>query len=268
MAINFDRLSRVSPVVYHLTAAVNRSSIVRHGTLFSASHLITPDAGKMLLSRRVGCLDVRFQGGLIRVRDQKPLRQGQMRLEPGYSFQEFLRELNGRVFFWPGKLGGPNSYGLRHAQRYAGTEELLILRCPLRDLVGVNPEKCLYVCRFNSGAPRRNPKTGRSPRGPETFRTLDDADCNPGDVVEISFRESVRLPPTTEFAATLAGPWMRSDVSAPDRATEGDVALPVDDAHADPTLIDWMLDRSPEQRLAALQGFVDSLWELRGGSKT
>lgn len=42
---------------------------------------------------------------------------------------------------------------------------------------------------------------------------------------------------------------------------------PVDDAYADPTLIEWMLDRSPEKRLEALQGFVDSLWELRGGSK-
>jgi len=42
----------------------------------------------------------------------------------------------------------------------------------------------------------------------------------------------------------------------------------IDDEHADPTLIEWMLDRSPEQRLDALQGFVDSVWELRGGSKT
>lgn len=46
-----------------------------------------------------------------------------------------------------------------------------------------------------------------------------------------------------------------------------DAPPPVDDALADPTLIEWMLDRSPEQRLEALQGFVDSLWELRGGSK-
>jgi hypothetical protein len=34
---------------------------------------------------------------------------------------------------------------------------------------------------------------------------------------------------------------------------------------ADSSLIEWMLDLTPEQRLEALQGFVDSVWELRGG---
>jgi hypothetical protein len=42
---------------------------------------------------------------------------------------------------------------------------------------------------------------------------------------------------------------------------------PIDDDHADPTLIEWMLNRSPDQRLEALQGFVDSIWELRGADK-
>ena len=34
---------------------------------------------------------------------------------------------------------------------------------------------------------------------------------------------------------------------------------------ADASLIEWMLDLTPEQRLEALQGFVDSVWEMRGG---
>ena len=55
---------------------------------------------------------------------------------------------------------------------------------------------------------------------------------------------------------------------ASDGAAEEPLPAPVDDAHADPTLVEWMLDRSPEERLAALQGFVDSVWELRGGRET
>jgi hypothetical protein len=39
------------------------------------------------------------------------------------------------------------------------------------------------------------------------------------------------------------------------------------DDKADPTLIEWMLDLTPEQRLDALQGFVNSVWELRHGTE-
>lgn len=53
----------------------------------------------------------------------------------------------------------------------------------------------------------------------------------------------------------------------PESSPEREPPSPRDDDHADPTLIQWMLDRSPEQRLDALQGFVDSIWELRGGHK-
>jgi len=34
------------------------------------------------------------------------------------------------------------------------------------------------------------------------------------------------------------------------------------DDGVDVTLIHWMLSLSPEERLAVLQGFADSLWEL------
>jgi hypothetical protein len=63
--------------------------------------------------------------------------------------------------------------------------------------------------------------------------------------------------PTTRFAEPQS-----------ELAPQEEPAPLVDDDEADPTLIGWMLDRSPEQRLEALQGFVDSIWELRNGSKT
>ncbi len=33
----------------------------------------------------------------------------------------------------------------------------------------------------------------------------------------------------------------------------------------DLTLIRWMLEMTPAERLAALQSFVDAVWEARGG---
>jgi hypothetical protein len=38
-----------------------------------------------------------------------------------------------------------------------------------------------------------------------------------------------------------------------------------DSSGVDVTLIRWMLNLTPAERLQALQGFVDSVWELRGG---
>ena len=40
---------------------------------------------------------------------------------------------------------------------------------------------------------------------------------------------------------------------------------PYDRSGVDLTLIRWMLDMTPAQRLEALQAFVDSVWQVRGG---
>lgn len=61
------------------------------------------------------------------------------------------------------------------------------------------------------------------------------------------------------------------DQTSPGDAAQVDPQAPVEstasagEASADASLIEWMLDLTPEQRLEALQGFVDSVWELRGG---
>ncbi len=38
-----------------------------------------------------------------------------------------------------------------------------------------------------------------------------------------------------------------------------------DSAGVDVTLIRWMLSMTPAERLEALQSFVDSVWQFRGG---
>jgi hypothetical protein len=60
------------------------------------------------------------------------------------------------------------------------------------------------------------------------------------------------------MAGTRAGPWYLAGVLA-----TRDPALPRDaEDGVDVTLIRWMLSLSPEERLAVLQGFADSVAEL------
>jgi len=55
------------------------------------------------------------------------------------------------------------------------------------------------------------------------------------------------------------------DAAQVDPQAQVDATAAVGQSSADSSLIEWMLDLTPEQRLEALQGFVDSVWELRGG---
>ena len=55
------------------------------------------------------------------------------------------------------------------------------------------------------------------------------------------------------------------DAAQLDPQAQVDATVAVGESSADSSLIEWMLDLTPEQRLEALQGFVDSVWELRGG---
>lgn len=55
------------------------------------------------------------------------------------------------------------------------------------------------------------------------------------------------------------------DAAQVDSQAQIDSTVAAGETSADSSLIEWMLDLTPEQRLEALQGFVDSVWELRGG---
>lgn len=61
------------------------------------------------------------------------------------------------------------------------------------------------------------------------------------------------------------GPETTGDAARVDPRTQVDAAVATGEPSADSSLIEWMLDLTPEQRLEALQGFVDGVWELRGG---
>lgn len=168
----------------------------------------TAQAGA-LSAPRLGALTVVVGNLRVEVRDQLPLRSSHIRYEGGYSFADVLADLNSRVFFWPGAEARPIGYGISHYQHYSSRGEALVLRCALVDLLAANAGRELQVCRFNSGAPRHNPRSGYSRRGPGTFVPLVEASFSAGAVKELSFVDRAILPRTTEVARRLNGPWRR-----------------------------------------------------------
>ena len=194
------------PFFYHLTARGNLPRIQRDGRLVCANAFFR-QANRVDLAtvrRRHHCV-LEVVGELVHIRDQAPLHEGNMKLEGGWDYQRFVREINDLVFFWPGDERAPIPYGRRHFARYAD-EDVRILRVSTADLLAANQRCEALVCRYNSGSPRWS--RGRpSPRGPATFVTLNQAVFPVNSVVEVTFRSEVILPPSTTVSWSLAGPW-------------------------------------------------------------
>lgn len=165
------------------------------------------NAGKTELSRvrRRGHREIEVDGEIIRVRDQDPLHCGNVRLAPGWSFEDLIFYLNGYVFFWPGTHAGPSPYGERHYERYAH-EKPAVLRVATRELIAANPANQIAFSAYNTGAPRCTMGKG-SPRGLRTFGFASDFEFPPTRVVEAAFQSQVQLPCSTEIAGSPNGPW-------------------------------------------------------------
>lgn len=195
------------PYLFHLTAEEHRGSLRQARQLLPAADIIIQANAQGLLSeRRREHVSLSFSGTTIKLRDQKPLHAGNMLLEGGLSFGEFVAILNGRVFFWPGYSNGlPIPYGQRHYDRYAA-ESPLLLRVPTADLLAHNQHLQPEFCKFNSGSPRWT--NGRpSPRGRQTFLDGSLANFGAASVVEVTFAGVVSLPATTQIGPTPSGPW-------------------------------------------------------------
>jgi hypothetical protein len=196
------------PYAFHTTTSVNFTAIRHWRRLRSAQDLLSGTThGQLLRERRVATQVLVVEGIRVEIRDQRPLHQGHIVFEPGFSFHDLLAELNSRVFLWPGTATGPIDRGAAHFQRYVAEGKVVVLRCSMNELLAINGEKHLYVASCNSGAPRRNPVTGPSLRGWSTFQLLAEASFPPGAVKELSFRLSAALPATTEWAESFEGPW-------------------------------------------------------------
>lgn len=130
-----------------------------------------------------------------------------MRLDDGWSFEDFVGALNARVFFWPGTGVGPIDYGQRHYARYA-SERPIVIRADVTDLLASNPSNTPLFCKYNSGSPRWS-AGAPSPRGAATFLPCGQATFRAGAVVEVAFEGEVRLPATAEYGDGPTGPWKR-----------------------------------------------------------
>lgn len=150
-----------------------------------------------------------MDGVLVEIRDQLPLQHGHIQFEPNFTFEDLLAELNAREFFWLGTQRGPRGPGEAHFRRYQANGWQVAMRCSLLELLAMNGVDRAYVAASNSGAPRSNSKSGYAIRGPSTFRLLDEAPFTTGMVKELSFRQSVPLPESTEWSSSLDGPWQR-----------------------------------------------------------
>jgi hypothetical protein len=176
------------------------------GHLFPAEKLMERSGrADLMRARRSGPIEVRISEALISIRDQAVLHRGNAQFPDGYTFEDLIESLNHRVFFWPGKAGGPNDYGMRHFKRYE-EENPVILRIAVESLLVANPNVEPRFCRFNSGSPRCS-FGKKSPRGPNVFLLAEEFSGGPSDVVEVTFDSEISLPRDSEFGKSPTGPW-------------------------------------------------------------
>ncbi len=135
MAFARERFKEIRPYLYHLTARANVERIARTGRLESAAALMRMMGcgEEAVRSRRREAMVVGADGGSVHIRDQAPLHMGNMGLEKGWSFEDFVCRLNELVFFWPGDKREPIPYGARHFERYR-EERPVILRVATADV--------------------------------------------------------------------------------------------------------------------------------------
>jgi hypothetical protein len=191
--MDLQQFIKARPRLYHLTARSNLDHIRATGRLYPAEFFYTqagrPDRNR---ERRDETETVRVNGTMVTIRDQEPLYEGNCDLRDGWSFADLVEHLNRHVYFWPGTIDKPNSYGRRHFKRYAG-EDAVVLVCDTRAVFEVNATPGPRFSRYNSGSPRCS--GGRkSPRGIETFLPSERCDFPPGRVVECTFAGEVVLP--------------------------------------------------------------------------
>ena len=179
--------------------------------LVSASKfLVESGRAKDNSQRRTKSLALSIDGSETTIRDQQPLHAGNIDFEGAWGLGDLVDYLNHYVFFWPGKQDGPSNYGIRHYYRYENAGSIM-LRVKTSEILEVNKDTGPKFCKFNSGAPRCS--AGRkSPRGPNTFVSANSAPYNAGEVVEVVFKETVRLPSNIEYSDYPNGTWQTNRV--------------------------------------------------------
>ena len=108
-----DDLARLHPRLYHVTAPGAAAGVRRHGLLCARDALALLEVGeeraRELTERRrpAGVPVSHPRHGTITINDNVPLSEKALErcLDDGLTPAEWLRMLNGMVFFWPGEAG-------------------------------------------------------------------------------------------------------------------------------------------------------------------
>lgn len=206
MPFSLSDFIALRPFAFHLTARANHPVLVRARRLDTAAAILAQASRLDLLTqRRPDAVTLSVDGRDVLLRDQSPLHRGNIHFDDGWTLETLVEDLNHRVFFWPGTAAGPIDYGLRHFERYEG-ERPMVLRITTADLVASNSALEPQFCAFNSGAPRTT-NGAKSPRGPRTFLPAERFERRASQVIELTFRGSVSLPDSTEWADSYTSPW-------------------------------------------------------------
>lgn len=163
-------------------------------------------AQHFLLGKRRETVDVEVDGRVVQIRDHKPLIAANLELLDGCTFDDFVNELNSKVFLWAGTEQGPCTSGKNHIRKYQAEGSVVILRVPTQMLLAENGLDRFKVTYCNSGSARQN-KGQKAKRGKSTFLSLSEAARPPGDLVELTYHRFAKLPSGTQHASSLSGPW-------------------------------------------------------------
>lgn len=206
MPFTLDKYFRVRPFLYHLTVQENIGRIRSLKRLESAKTFLNEAARKgEIRARRSEKMSVFVNADRVFLRDQAPLHHRNIAFKGGWKLEDLTESLNCRVFFWSGWEHAPIPHGKRHFDRYS-SEYPVVIRARFDSMRDKNPERTPLFCKFNSGSPRRYQGRG-SPRGPNTFLPGEYCLYDPGEVVEVTFLESIALPNDTEVSSHAESCW-------------------------------------------------------------
>ncbi|GIE83083.1 hypothetical protein Aph02nite_90330 [Actinoplanes philippinensis] len=151
--MDVEELIERHPRVFHTMPAAAWPSVQRHG-LLSTVRLIDlfgvdgESRDRLLGSPRTRSVVLEAPGlPPAVIRDQKPMKFIDEKIEPGSSLAEYLTAINSRVFFWatPERLDR-----LRQAREYRAGNQV-VLHVDTRALVERHGPR-VELCRLNSGA--------------------------------------------------------------------------------------------------------------------
>ena len=200
-----EKFARLRPYSFHLTCGTNIDGIRTDRRLLSAAATInSAGRGDLICTRRSASLQLQIDTRKVRLQNQAPLHAGNIYFQDSWTFEELIIQLNSRVFFWPGDESGPGPYGQRHFQSKLWDEPPVLIRTATSDLFDQNPSP--EFCAFNSGSPRCSGGK-KSPRGLETFLPPDRFTGTCSKVTELTYRQEVSLPVSTQYRHSPDGCW-------------------------------------------------------------